>query len=134
MSNNKQSSVDKEFLPYEEALVLKKLGFDEPCYKYIYIGDTATNVDHYLEVEPSKAENHNEDSLSISQPTFSQAFRWFRDKDLNGEVYSQKRPKDNFMYAFRISGTDIIEDGFTSYEEAELACLKKLIQIAIAFK
>ncbi len=23
--------LEKEFVPYEEALVLKKLGFDEPC-------------------------------------------------------------------------------------------------------
>jgi hypothetical protein len=32
MNNNKQSSVDKEFVPYEEALALKELGFNEPCF------------------------------------------------------------------------------------------------------
>jgi len=72
--------MEKEFIPYEQALVLKELGFDEPCFKYVYIGDTGNNFDHYLEVEPSKAKNYNEDDLCISQPTYSAAFRWFREK------------------------------------------------------
>jgi hypothetical protein len=33
------------------------------------------------------------------------------------------------MYGFKIGGSDIIFDGFQTYEEAELECLKKLIQI-----
>jgi hypothetical protein len=26
--------IEKEFAPYEEALVLKELGFNEPCFGY----------------------------------------------------------------------------------------------------
>ena len=26
--------MDKEFIPYEQALALKELGFDEPCFRW----------------------------------------------------------------------------------------------------
>ena len=32
MSNNRQSSMEKEFVPYEQALELKQLGFNEPFF------------------------------------------------------------------------------------------------------
>ena len=69
-------------------------------------------------------------------PTFSQAFRWFREK-YNIECYvncywnevdSSKRD----YYANYNYGSDIfysINIGFKTYEEAELECLKKLIEI-----
>ena len=142
MSNNKQSSVNKEFVSYEEALELKELGFNEPCFKYIYIGDTGINVDHYLEVEPSKARNYNADSLSISQPTFSQAFRWFREKyNLRGFIGFRPNVKqfDHHIYDMSLSGIEYAKQRTMAeynkdplvgtYEEAELACLKTLIEI-----
>ena len=125
--SNKQSSVDKEFVPYKEALALKELGFNEPCYKYIYIGDTGINVDHYLEVEPSKARNYNADSLSISQPTFSQAFRWFREKYSELDFGFAKIHNETNNYHYHIQFVWEFFEG--TYEEAELACLRKLIEI-----
>jgi hypothetical protein len=121
--------MEKEFIAYEEALALKELEFDEPCFKYIYVGDTGNNIDHYLEVVPSKAKNYNEDSLSISQPTFSQAFRWFREKHNLGAIVSQ------FGYAIenqygQATNFELENKNPLSYEEAELDCLKKLIEIA----
>jgi len=64
------------------------------------------------------------------------AFRWFRENHkLHGEPFSQKRPADNFKYAFRISGRgDIMYDGYNTYEEAELDCLKKLIELVKQIK
>ena len=130
MNNNKQSSLDKEFVPYEEALSLKELGFDEPCFKYIYIGDTGINVDHYLEVEPSKGRNYNVDNLSISQPTFSQAFRWFREKhDLPYNLELFDVGWDYVIYLDITEEIDFNEGSWNTYEEAELACLRKLIEI-----
>jgi hypothetical protein len=55
----------KEFVPYELAVKLKELGFDEPCLKSY--GD-----DGLL--------NQNDHSLYLSAPTFSQAFRWLYQK------------------------------------------------------
>ena len=131
MSNNKQSSVDKDFVQFEQALELKELGFDIPCYKYIYIGDTGINVDHYLEVEPSKAINYNEDSLCISQPTFSQSFRWFREKyKLYSTIMYRVSMEDNNEYwDWLIKREEVVYRHYKTYEEAELACLRKLIEI-----
>ena len=129
--------MNKEFVPYEQALKLKEIDFDEPCYKYVYVGDTGTNVDHYLEVEPSKAKNYNEDDLCISQPTFSQAFRWFREKydiDIDMDVVFSKHDDGislkNYKVLIPFHDELFINVGlFTTYEEAELECLKKLIKI-----
>ena len=128
--------VDKEFVPYEEALALKEIGFNEPCFKYIYVGDTGINVDHYLEVEPSKARNYNEDSLCISQPTFSQAFRWF-DENTECSGYIVPSIKEgHFDWLIRIDWEKEIEceEAYSSRIEAELACLKKLIEIVKKIK
>ena len=121
--------MEKEFIAYEQALALKELEFDEPCFKYIYVGDTGNNIDHYLEVVPSKAKNYNEDSLSVSQPTFSQSFRWFREKHKLGAIVSQ------FGWGIENEFGQIIHnisdaENPLCYEEAELECLKRLIEIA----
>ena len=56
--------MEKEFVTYEQALALKELGFDEPCFGYY---DEGGNL--YTEmVEVLKA------------PLYQQAFRWFREK------------------------------------------------------
>ena len=121
--------MEKEFIAYEQALALKELEFDEPCFKYIYVGDTGNNIDHYLEVVPSKAKNYNEDSLSISQPTFSQAFRWFREK--HGLVIVIKPIADKRLeLGYNLTKNGLIMGAYTTYEKAELACLKNLIEIS----
>ena len=117
--------MEKEFIAYEQALALKELEFDEPCFKYIYVGDTGNNIDHYLEVVPSKAKNYNEDSLSISQRTFSQAFRWFREK--HGLFVTIDGLEERLYY--KITQTNEYSKEYNTYEEAELECLKKLIEI-----
>ena len=67
-------------------------------------------------------------------PTYSQAFRWFREKyNLFGYSY----PNDYQMYGYRIvelkssENKELIYDWGTlnTHEEAELECLKKLIEI-----
>ena len=136
MSNNKQSSVEKDFIPYEQALALKELGFDEPCCKYIYLGDTGNNLDLNLETEPSESINFNSDSLCVSRPTFSQAFRWFREKygicgyvsplEDGSAFYHMIYTNINVPYSNRIC---TLPEKWQKHEEAELACLLKLIEV-----
>jgi hypothetical protein len=124
--------IEKEFVPHRFCLELKKINFDESCFKYIYVGDTGNNYDHYLDVKPSKAENFNADSLCISQPTFSQAFRWFRKKhNLIGLVEcGYDYSKNIFTYVVWDGFKDnVCSEYFSTFEEAELECLKKLIEI-----
>ena len=113
----------KEFVRHEISLERKQLGFDDPCigkfyYNQLEIGGIWTNND--FKEDPD---------IFISAPLYRQVFTWFREKySLIGEIFSQLRPSNNFMYGFKIGGSDIIFDGFQTYEEAELACLLKLIE------
>ena len=117
---------EKEFLPYELAVKLKELGFDEPCLtcydKLEMIASHSKNVFDY--------KNYNTSGYMVSRPTFSQAFRWLREKhNLPFHLELLESGWDYVIY------TDVIEeinygDGpFQTYEEAELACLTKLIEI-----
>jgi hypothetical protein len=107
-----------EFIPYEQAVALKELGFDEPCFGYRAEGDDVMikHIPHCV----------------ISAPTFSQAFRWFRQK--HGLVGIIKFGTNDFTYnVYNEDGMGLLTKeslNFNStYEEAELECLKKLIEI-----
>jgi hypothetical protein len=117
--------MNKEFIPYEQALALKKLGFDEPCFgafigKEFKFFDFSNDLNGYV----------NDKNLIIGAPLYQQAFRWFREKyDLFGVVegkgYDYKR-----YYVYSINGKwHPSRPGLDTYEEAELACLIKLIEI-----
>jgi len=117
--------IEKEFIPYELALELEQLGFDEPCFAYL-----KPNVLTYEITigEFNEFEYH-------SAPTYSQAFRWFREKhNLEGEVhcirFNSERLK-GYQYAITSENYRKFEQlgDYHTYEEAELACLKKLIEI-----
>ena len=128
MSNNKQSSVDKEFAPYEEALALKELGFDQPCFGYFILGQlfvTSDTVYNSLCIPVCKA------------PTYSQAFRWFREKhnlrcQINyiGGLINKTTWWDISVIGHYNTDPKEWEMKYQPYEEAELACLRKLIEIA----
>jgi len=104
----------KLFVPYEPSLALKELGFDEPCFGYY----------RYEELLIQGQSKNSDHGFSISAPTYSQAFRFFREK-YNAHIYPQKFT-DNTWY---VSWADWESPVFETYEEAELACLIKLIEI-----
>jgi hypothetical protein len=64
---------------------------------------------------------------TIDCPIYSQAFRWFREKH-NCDVKIEMESKE-FYIGFYWSGVAWVSIGSGTYEEAELACLKKLIEI-----
>ena len=126
----------KEFVPYQESLELKELGFDEPCFA-TFNGET---LDMSLQI-PS-------DDYFTKAPTFSQAFRWFREKyklhhsiDYECSQHDHKWGYNWSIYNYnQVVKTD--EEYITSHPnapagewiydsdgEAELACLRKLIEI-----
>lgn len=126
----------KEFIPYEQALALKSLGFDEPCFGWYDSECQETlNYDHTHNSCGWLLGNH------CTAPTYSQAFRFFREK--HGLFISFARFRnsvlidmpDTFSKVYEIWIQDENEDesiwvgGFDTYEEAELATLNKLIQI-----
>ena len=128
--------MNKEFIPYEQALALKELGFDEPCFGY-YNGQG-----NYIGEEGKMNSNCNKLGMHgtyCTAPTFSQAFRWFREKHslrsfVDTRVYDVDSP-NQWIYDFQIkmgNGVDtqpFYSGDFDTYEEAEFACLVKLIEI-----
>ena len=117
----------KEFVPYELALKLKQLGFDEPCFGRF-------NNDGYLLITHTEkyiiSNGVDRSEFFTLAPTFSQAFRWFREK--HGMVFNLvgSGPYYPSIAFILIDGNSDIELGeYDNYEEAELACLDKMIEI-----
>lgn len=68
-------SLHYEFVPYEESLALKELGFDEPCFKK-YIAGCLWNSPTTSEIY----ENIHSNSSDCLAPLYQQAFRWLYQK------------------------------------------------------
>jgi len=126
-------NLQKEFVPYELALRMKDLGFDEPCFGYY-------NVSKYIGIGTFKLKECNSSTIDsygnkiLLTPTYSQTFRWFREKhNLDSRFHTYTHNKDgnrtDYMHDF-IDGKKTSFDGFEkTYEEAEQTCLEKLIEI-----
>jgi hypothetical protein len=130
--------MNKEFVPYEQALDLKELGFDEPCI-LLYRGlDTqpVCQMDYEFKIEKNSDFN-DETNYWLTVPLYQQAFRWFREKyDLFGCIdLHTSTPIHWYIRIDDIIKNDYVyhsEDNdlkFKTYEEAELECLKRLIEI-----
>ena len=132
--------MDKYFVTHSQAVALKELGFDMPCFRYVYIGDTGNNIDRYEEVEPSRAKNYNKYFLCVSQPLKSQVFEWFRDKhnlyhEIRTFAWDYDKKELGFSIRTYLNPIDIETERlihsevYETYKEAESACIDKLIEI-----
>ena len=139
--------MDKEFVPYEPSLALKELGFDEPCLAWFSeTKELQIAPETYKKWTDKPCNNSNIIKVfnvdCISAPTFSQAFRWFREKhNLKGFIGFRPNVKkfDYHIYDMSLSGMEYVKqrtmEEFNkdpkvgTYEEAEQACLDKLIEI-----
>jgi hypothetical protein len=124
--------MEKEFVPYELALKLKKLGFDEPCLGYYaaYILCTGQPQEIQLDENGNYKKSKTESFPIIAAPTYSQAFRWFREKyKLSGIIEIGTQEYSFIIFDEEKDSREITSSMNGSYEEAELACLKKLIEI-----
>jgi hypothetical protein len=121
--------MNKEFAPYEPSLALKELGFDEPCL--MYFSDKSKELLSLSERDISFVQGTS-NSTFTKAPLFQQAFRWFREKH-SLKSWVQEHTADTFIYEIRPHVLTQYKQGetyvYTNYEEAELACLKKLIEI-----
>jgi hypothetical protein len=140
--------MNKEFISYEQALALKELGFEEPCFSIYYSKDKSFSWHHH--------KDHTNDEpvldtgeFNISAPLYQQAFRWFREKyKLHAEItWSPSYEYDPGQWSDAIYEITIVNVSYTkeweaespdmqrangrqlTYEEAELACINKLIEI-----
>ena len=114
--------MEKEFIPYEQALALKELGFDEKCLAFY-------DKESKLIITGISKSRY---APKLYTPTFSQAFRWFREKY---RLFTQdfidldNKYTKNIVKVLKNSQDFIYLDYYKTHEEAELKCLKKLIEI-----
>ena len=136
--------VEKEFVPYQEALELKALGFDINCFGYYdHTGELFFNTNSQP-VGKDWVWEGNEllPTDMVLAPTFSQAFRWFREKYglfHSVEIYPIREERDRCWYVIhRVEKNefDVFERNhvhmsgfFDNYSQAENGCLRKLIEI-----
>lgn len=141
--------MNKEFIPYEQALELKELGFDEECFKY------------YTEMGTLRIKDERPLPPLTYAPLYQQAFDWFRKQVYPQIVINEKGDSVQGMlsllplvyhntYVIHLikASTSHTIDNFSgaqipsyqtahkfngnavpTYEEAQLECLKKLIEI-----
>ena len=132
MGEVKKQGMESLFCPYEQALALKELGFDEIslfCYDTVNEGNPLSHCPHLL----LNSQLEGFENEPISAPLYQQAFRWFREKYmLSGEIYIFKNfwnfDIEDINNSIQLYTSDITS--YSTYEEAELECLKKLIEIA----
>jgi hypothetical protein len=124
--------MEKEFIPYEQALALKELGFDESTYTWRQHGNGISG-----DVEGRRDYYNRKGDTYTALPLYQQAFRWFREKyGLCGHIQPENDEEDLIAWEYvilRISNSEVFftdrKSNNTLPEEAELACLKKLIEI-----
>ena len=138
--------MEKEFLNYTEALALKELGFDEPCFG-IFMKEKLCNYASPLGIANSDSITALTTSYSdlipqaqkdwVVAPLYQQAFRWFREKHgLYVSIVPKKSYPDGYVSGIEWmvsicggNGDEIGPDDIFTYKEAELEYLKKLIEI-----
>jgi hypothetical protein len=125
--------MEKEFVPPTESLALKELGFDEPCLAGR--STSSGSLEYY-----SRPLITN-DSFTVDAPLYQQAFRWFRDEHgLDIDIAKNDKEMIDYVkdknetylpkYTYGYSIDNYVRVGSCmGYEEAELACLRKLIEI-----
>ncbi len=144
--------MEKEFVPYEMALRMKLLGYDRPCFGYY-------NVSKYIGIGTFKLKECNLSTIDsygnkiLLTPTYSQTFKWFREEhNMHGIIYPYSETvsgKYGWMIWFigqtkdghvtehiksrpltsMIDRKKVDDDTYWKPEEAELACLEKLLEI-----
>jgi len=126
---NQHSKINDNFVPYKESLTLKKLGLNQEYYFGVYPKEPY-NIDGNIR-KTTYQENGD-------APLYQQAFKFFRDKyKLSGncELIAISYLGDNYQFKiinfadFVDEDTTLIVNGFDSYEKAQFACLKKIIEL-----
>ena len=130
------NNIESNFVPYQIAVDMKSIGFDEPCFAFYGL-----SRDDYKTIRLSIFQNLKTDYLpdihhldvTCDAPLYQQALRWFREKYGLHYIICKNIQMDGYGYR-EVILTSYMEENentiFKTYEEAEVECLKKLIEIA----
>ena len=98
--------IEKEFIPYELALELKQLGFDELCFAfYTHNGQLARYMNPDKDWNSLNSQLLKNSKITVpdtyTAPTYSQAFRWFRENyklASHSDIKESTHLGDNYYY------------------------------------
>lgn len=123
--------MEKEFVTYNQALELKRLGFDMPCLKEFVGKKLVPNCTGDENNNTNLIDLYGDNDDVISAPLQSQVFKWFRNKhELYHVIHRFEHNKDTGKeYLAEVSKTGSNFSYFSTYEECEFFCIDKLIQI-----
>lgn len=130
--------MEEEFVIYNQALALKELGFDEPCfagYRHSkWIGSDGPNSRYFHAQLFSNHQFDDDQKEYCSAPLKQQVFRWFRNKyKYSSEIKTPDgidgkwRNTVHKIYGFGNYSND--DNEYNSYEEAEGAAIDTLIKL-----
>ena len=119
----------EHFLNYDQSLVVKELGFNEPCLAY-------WNIDPYLPKPTFNLVKPFDHEWCVPAPLKQQVFRWFRDKKLaDGSVCRHGKADGGYsyrwdiVYEYGVYEERHFKQDYKTYEEAEDACIDKIIKL-----
>lgn len=126
--------MEEQFLPYEEALALKELGFKEECIcGYNSFRLLRHKISSSIDGDFVKWDNKYDKDLKA--PLWQQAFDWFRNEHnlpslIEPVIQFKSDWEEELTYNYNIYTFEgKIDINVGSYEEAKLDCLRKLIEI-----
>jgi hypothetical protein len=114
----------KEFVTYEQALALKELGFDDISWFDNQASLYDVNGEHTMYTNYGVMYSGLSDGY-IPAPLKQQVFRWFRDK-YDAHIHPRRIMPNVYIAEYGLWASK----SFDTYEEAENACIDKLIEIA----
>lgn len=121
--------MEKEFVSYEQAVALKELLYGEH-YGDDYVAWYSSNKDfHYRNMKSPVYPNNQ----SYIAPLKQQVFRWFREKYEVYPTIMTETADDSLYFRFIAEGGPkwlSFSKIYYTYEEAENACIDKLIELA----
>jgi hypothetical protein len=133
--------MEKEVVPYEESLALAQIGFVQSCWHAYHDLTFPSKEDKHKLETVHNLTSYTESCVyqyvnPVLAPTYSQAFRWFRENhnlrcQINyiGGLINKTTWWDISVIGHYNTDPKEWEMKYQPYEEAELACLRKLIEI-----
>jgi len=125
----KEELINNELIPYVDALSLRDIGFNEPCFESRWKSTTPSLESKLKDVT---------DDMYVNIPTYRQAAKWLLKKYyLYGIIIPTITTNWTFKTTTVVEGVvevppykHVESTDYSTHDEAELECLRELIKIA----
>lgn len=129
------TNIEKQFVPYEQCLKLRDLGFDEDCiagYRTDRNNCLTTPTNNSYRYIPTYGKYTHQNKHVLKATLWCQIFDWFEDKyDYRIHIYRSLTTYNKFSFDVNDNQASYLHSTSwrNSREEARIACLDKLIEL-----